>query len=207
MGRPARFKWGLMGFLLGLLVLAEGTLFIPGQLAHGLKWVAGSDLSLRLRGMEVAEHARGEALHKMSVAGVGLSRANHGPIVVLEQREEGRYLPVWIGPAEASAIRRALQGIDMARPLTHDLMSSVIEALEGRVTSVVIHELKNDVFYARITLVADGREVVVDSRPSDAIAIALRVGAPIYAEEAVLDEAGVPLDREQDEPLRLTSSP
>jgi hypothetical protein len=142
---------------------------------------------------------------EMDVVGVGASRVNQGPVVVLQEKGVGRYLPVWIGPAEANAIRVVLQRINMPRPLTHDLLVSVIDALEGRVNSIVIHDLRDDIFYARIALWAHGQQIDLDSRPSDAIALALRVGAPIYAEEAVLNRAGVPPGQRPAEPLRLTT--
>ncbi|MFQ5827150.1 MAG: bifunctional nuclease family protein [Dehalococcoidia bacterium] len=178
---------------------------MPDRLADGLNGMAGSDLAAKLRSLAEPAPAPGDTMIEMGVVGVGVSRMNQGPVVVLQEKEAGRYLPVWIGPAEANAIRVVLQRIDMPRPLTHDLLGSVIDALEGRVNSIVIHDLKDDIFYARIALSAHGRQINLDSRPSDAIAIALRVGAPIYAEEAVLDRAGVPPDQRPVEPLRLTT--
>jgi len=108
-----------------------------------------------------------------------------------------RYLPIWIGPAEADAIAVRLQEVAVARPLTHDLLRSVIDALGARISSIIVNDLANDTFYARVLLDVDGRSIEIDSRPSDAIALAVRAEVPIYAEETVLDKAGVVLDGEK----------
>jgi len=112
-----------------------------------------------------------------------------------------RYLPIWIGPAEADAIAVKLQEVNVPRPLTHDLLRSVIDALGASIDSIIVSELKNDTFYAKIILNVDGKQMEVDSRPSDALALAVRVGVPIYAEEVVLDKAGIFLDKETGKPL------
>jgi bifunctional DNase/RNase len=110
----------------------------------------------------------------------------------------GRYLPIWIGPYEADAIALELQEVPTQRPFTHDLLRSVIGDLGARVTHILINDLRDDTFYARIVLDANGRHVEVDSRPSDAIALAVRVHCPIYVEEDVIKRAGVALDGETD---------
>ncbi|MFC1860961.1 bifunctional nuclease family protein, partial [Chloroflexota bacterium] len=94
-----------------------------------------------------------------------------------------------------------LQGVNVPRPLTHDLLQSVIDLLGASVNSIVVSDLKNDTFYARIILNVDGQQLEVDSRPSDALALAVRVEAPIYAEESVLDKASIMLDRETGKPI------
>src|SRR3954466_4363291 len=118
------------------------------------------------------------------------------PIVLLRERNGERYLPIWIGAAEATAIAYAQQGVEPPRPLTHDLLKDVIDRLGHRVTQVRIVELRDKVFYA--VLVIDG-STEISARPSDAIALALRTDTEIVAAEAVLDEAGVALTREEDD--------
>lgn len=133
---------------------------------------------------------------EMAVDSVRVSLMNYQRVVVLKEKGMERYLPIWIGPAEAEAIVVHLQEVQVPRPLTHDLLSSVIRALGAEVRSVVVSKLANDTFYAVINLFAHGQEVQIDSRPSDALALAVRVNVPIYAEEEVLEKAGVLLDPE-----------
>ena len=104
-------------------------------------------------------------------------------------------LPIWIGPAEAQAIARELAGQRFQRPLTHDLLANIVEGLKARVTRVVISELKDNTFFAQLLIDRDGEAVVIDARPSDSIAVALRCGADIFVNEKLLNEPG-----EQDEP-------
>lgn len=133
---------------------------------------------------------------EMVVESIRVSLVNYQRVVILKEKNAERYLPIWIGPSEADAIAIELQEVTVQRPLTHDLLRSVIQTLGARVVSVVVNDLANDTFYARIAMDVDGRHVEVDSRPSDAIALAVRVKAPIYAEEKVLDRAGILLDKE-----------
>jgi uncharacterized protein len=132
---------------------------------------------------------------EMTVDSIRVSLMNYQRVVILKEKETSRYLPIWIGAAEADAIAVKLQGTSVQRPLTHDLMQSVIDALGGKVNSIVINNLQKDVFFAKIVLNRDGEQVEIDSRPSDAIALAVRVQAPIYAEEDVLNRGGVWLDQ------------
>ncbi len=122
-------------------------------------------------------------------------------MVILKGKTVDRYLPIWIGPAEADAIAVKLQGVSVPRPLTHDLLRSVIDVLGASVNSIVVNDLKNDTFYAKITLDVNGRQMEVDARPSDALALAVRVDVPIYVEESVLDKAGIMLDKETGKPV------
>ena len=135
-------------------------------------------------------------LVEMVVESVRVNLQTYQRVVVLKEKQADRYLPIWIGNNEADAIVIQLQNVPVPRPQTHDLLKSVIQDLGARVTSVVVNNLDSDVFFARVNLSLDGREVEVDSRPSDAIALAVRVQAPIFAEEAVLEKAGVLLDNE-----------
>jgi bifunctional DNase/RNase len=132
----------------------------------------------------------------MVIESIRVSLMNYQRVVILKEKESDRYLPIWIGPAEADAIAVRLQDVAVSRPLTHDLLRSVIDAFGGNVQYIVVNDLSNDTFYARIIMNVDGRTLEIDSRPSDAIALAVRVQAPIFAEETVLEKAGVRLDQE-----------
>jgi bifunctional DNase/RNase len=121
---------------------------------------------------------------------------NYQRVVILREKDSDRYLPIWIGPAEADAIAVRLQDVQVARPLTHDLLRDAIGQLGASVEYVVVNDLSNDTFFARIMLQVDGRSVEIDSRPSDAIALAVRAQVPIFADESVLEKAGVKLDEE-----------
>ena len=138
---------------------------------------------------------------EMVVDSIRVSLMNYQRVVILKEKETSRYLPIWIGAAEADAIAVKLQGTSVLRPLTHDLMQSVIDALGGQVLSIIINDLQKDVFFAKIILNRNGEQVEIDSRPSDAIALAVRVQAPIYAEEDVLNRGGVWLDKETGKPV------
>ncbi len=135
-------------------------------------------------------------MKELSIESIRLSLMNYQRVVILREKDTDRYLPIWIGPAEADAIAVRLQDVAVARPLTHDLLRNLIEQLGGRVAYIVVSDLSNDTFFARIILDVNGETVEVDSRPSDAIALAVRVDAPIYAEDSVLDRAGVLLDED-----------
>ena len=141
---------------------------------------------------------------EMSIEGIHVSLMNYQRVVILKEKNADRYLPIWIGPAEADAITVRLQDVTVARPLTHDLLRDVMEKLGAQVDCVVVNDLAEDTFFARIILTFNGERIEVDSRPSDAIALAVRVQVPIYAEDAVLDKAGVALDKEG-QPLDPTS--
>ena len=138
---------------------------------------------------------------EMTIDSIRVSLMNYQRVVILKEKMADRYLPIWIGPTEADAIAVKLQGVSVPRPLTHDLLRSVVDALGARVNCIVVNDLKNDTFYAKITLDVDGGQMEVDSRPSDALALAVRVEAPIYVEESVLDKAGIRLDKETGKPV------
>jgi uncharacterized protein len=123
---------------------------------------------------------------------VHMPSSNH--VVILKERDRERYLPIWIGPWEANAIAMRLQGVSPERPLSHDLFSTILEELGATIRQVVIATLSEETYHARLVLDAEGRTIEVDSRPSDAIALAVRAGARIYASESVLDRAGVSPD-------------
>lgn len=138
---------------------------------------------------------------EMVIDSIRVSMMNYQRVVILKEKIANRYLPIWIGPAEADAIAVKLQGVNVPRPLTHDLLRSVIDTLGASISSIIVCELKNDTFFAKIALNVDRGQVEVDSRPSDALALAVRVGAPIYVDESVLDKAGILLDKETGKPI------
>jgi uncharacterized protein len=134
---------------------------------------------------------------EMTIESIRVHLMNYQRVVILKEKDSDRYLPIWIGPNEAEAIAIRLQEVNIARPLTHDLLRTVIDTLGAKVTSVVVNDLANDTFYARIVLDVNGRALEIDSRPSDAIALAVRARVPIYAEDVVLDKAGVVLNGDE----------
>jgi bifunctional DNase/RNase len=133
---------------------------------------------------------------EMTIDSIRVSLMNYQRVVILKEKGTNRYLPIWIGPSEADAIAVKLQNVELSRPLTHDLLQSVISTLGASVDYIVVSGLKEDTFYARLALNIDGVKLDIDSRPSDALALAVRVGAPIYAEESVLEKAGIILEEE-----------
>ena len=138
---------------------------------------------------------------EMTIDSIRVSLMNYQRVVMLKEKMADRYLPIWIGPAEADAIAVKLQGVNVPRPLTHDLLRSIIDTLGASISSIIVSELKNDTFFAKINLDLDGKQLEVDSRPSDALALAVRVDVPIYVEESVLDKAGIMLDKETGKPI------
>ena len=138
---------------------------------------------------------------EMAIDSIRVSLMNYQRVVILKEKMAGRYLPIWIGPAEADAIAVKLQGVTVPRPLTHDLLRSVIDSLGATIESIIVSDLKSDTFYAKIILNVDGGQLEIDSRPSDALALAVRAEAPIYVDEAVLDKAGILLDEETGKPV------
>jgi len=138
---------------------------------------------------------------EMTIDSIRVSLMNYQRVVILKEKMSERYLPIWIGPAEADAIAVKLQGVNVPRPLTHDLLLTVIDTLGATVDSIIVSDLKSDTFYAKIILNVGREQMEVDSRPSDALALAVRVETPIYAEENVLDKAGILLDKETGKPV------
>ena len=128
---------------------------------------------------------------ELTVHSVLYSLLSRHRVVLLKEEGEERYLPIWIGAHESEAIAMRLQGVSVPRPLTHDLLANVIAQFGGVVKYVVVNDLSNNTFFARIAVQRDGELQLVDARPSDAIALAVRVSAPIYAEESVMEKAGI----------------
>ena len=144
---------------------------------------------------------------EMTIESIRVSLMNYQRVVILKEKDSDRFLPIWIGPAEADAIAVRLQDVQVARPLTHDLLRNAIEQLGATVSHIIVSELSNDTFFAKIMLQIDGRDLEIDSRPSDAIALAVRVQALIYADESVLEKAGVRLDEEGGQLRSLDGQP
>ena len=142
----------------------------------------------------------GEML-EMAVDSIRVSLVNYQRVVILRAKESDRYLPIWIGPSEADAIAVKLQDVSVPRPLTHDLLRAVITALGAEINHIVVSDLSNDTFYAKVVIRHNGNTMEVDSRPSDAIALAVRTQSPIYAEDVVLEKAGVQMDAESGKPV------
>ncbi|MGQ0670194.1 MAG: bifunctional nuclease family protein [Actinomycetota bacterium] len=128
---------------------------------------------------------------EMNLAGVRIELPGNQPIVLLREREGERFLPIWIGNAEAQAIALALQGVVTPRPMTHDLLRNILEELAVQVQSIAITELRDGTFYAVINMQRNGTALAISSRPSDAIALAVRLECPIFASEDVLSEASI----------------
>lgn len=130
-------------------------------------------------------------MRKMKVDKLGIDLLTHDPVVILRDFEGKRYLPILIGPFEATAIALALEGTPVPRPLSHDLMKSIIESLKATVSRIVIHDIHDNTFYAKVVLEVDGKSIEIDARPSDSIALALRANAPIYVSERIVLEETV----------------
>jgi bifunctional DNase/RNase len=131
------------------------------------------------------------------VESIRVNMTNYRRVVMLKEKTSPRYLPIWIGHFEADAIAIPMQNVPVSRPLTHDLLKGVIEQLGGKLTQVVISELADETFYAKLVVDAGGRHVEVDARPSDAIALAIRAKVPIYVEDAVFEQAGLVFENEE----------
>ena len=134
----------------------------------------------------------------MDLVGVRVEFPSNQPMVLLREAAGTRYLAIWIGASEAAAIAYALEGMTPQRPFTHDLLKLTTEALGASVDRVTVTELRDSVYYADLVLGQDGEEVTVSSRPSDAIALAARTGAPLFATAEVLEDAGIEI-RDEDE--------
>ena len=132
----------------------------------------------------------------MTIYGVSFDLVGKQPIVLLKTAEGSKFLPIWIGHPEAAAILMKLQGANAPRPLTHDLLVNILGELDVEVLRVTVTELRENTFHASITLAVNGREVEIDSRPSDALALAVRSGAPIFAAEDVIAESAIEFEHE-----------
>ncbi|HOG08355.1 MAG: bifunctional nuclease family protein [Syntrophales bacterium] len=149
-------------------------------------------------------------LIEMKISGLTIDPLTNTPIVILKDLEEKKAIPIWIGLFEASAIATEMEKISFARPMTHDLLNEILKTLDVQVTRVEINDLRNNTFFANIFVVREGRDYVIDSRPSDALALALRARAPIFVEQKVIDKSrnvdfgskGTDQDQLQEEKLK-----
>jgi len=135
-------------------------------------------------------------MQQMQIYGVSFDMVGKQPIVLLKTADGNRFLPIWIGHPEAAAILMKLQGATTPRPMTHDLLNDVIEQVDAKCERVAVTELRDNTFYASITLSVNGHEIEIDSRPSDAIALAVRCQAPIYAADEVIEESSIEFEHE-----------
>jgi len=139
---------------------------------------------------------------EMIIDSIRINPSNYQRVVILKEKDGERYLPIWIGPAEADAIAVKLQNLEAPRPLTHDLLQEVIRVLDGSVEYVLIRKLTDNTFCASIFIqIKDAETMDIDCRSSDAMALAVRIPSPIYVEEAVLEKAGILLDEETGTPI------
>ena len=128
---------------------------------------------------------------EVTIDSIRVSLMSQHRVVILKDVDSDRYLPIWIGPFEAEAITVTLQEVEVPRPLTHDLLKNVTQKLGATVERILVSELRDEVFYARIVMEANGKHLEIDSRPSDALALAVRLRVPVYIEEAVMEKAAV----------------
>jgi uncharacterized protein len=142
----------------------------------------------------------------MTLYGVSFEPIGKQPIVLLKTVDEDRFLPIWIGHAEAAAILMKLQGTDPPRPMTHDLFMEVVSELKGEIVKVTVTELRENTYFAQLTIVQDGREVEVDSRTSDAIALAVRCDAQIFAADQVVEESSIEFQAGEDDEVSLVTA-
>ena len=136
-------------------------------------------------------------MQEMDIYGVSFDLVGKQPIVLLKTKDGNRYLPIWIGQPEAAAILMKLQGATTPRPMTHDLVTEILSELDAQVTRITVTELRENTFYAQVTVQMDGREIDVDARPSDAIALAIRAEAPIFAADQVIEESAIEFEGEE----------
>jgi bifunctional DNase/RNase len=142
---------------------------------------------------------------KVFIDSIRVSLMSQLRVVILKDPVSGKYLPIFIGPCEAEAIAVKLQNVSVERPLTHDLLKSVIAELGGRVQHIVVNDLRQDTFYAQIVVDQNGQNRIIDSRPSDAIALSVRLDVPIYVAESVMDRAGIMPDEEVESEIAPTA--
>lgn len=138
---------------------------------------------------------------EFKIKGLMMDPITNSPIVILQDSQSGTLLPIWVGIFEANAIALQIERVDTPRPMTHDLLKNVLQHMDTRVEKIVVTELKENTFYALIHLRHDGQSMIIDSRPSDAIALALRTDSPIFVEEEVVQNSrNITLDKENLDP-------
>jgi bifunctional DNase/RNase len=137
-------------------------------------------------------------MQEMTIYGVSFDMVGKQPIVLLKTAEGNKFLPIWIGHPEAAAILMKLQGASTPRPMTHDLVTDLLTQLDARVVRIAVTELRENTFYAIVTVAVNGSEIEIDSRPSDAIALAVRAGAPIFAADSVIEESAIEFEHDEE---------
>src|SRR5919109_2253714 len=142
-------------------------------------------------------------MHEMVIYGVSFDLVGKQPIVLLKTTDGNKFLPIWIGHPEAAAILMKLQGATTPRPMTHDLVTDMLSQLDAQVVRITVTELRDSTFYAQITVQQDGSEIEIDSRPSDAIALAIRAEAPIFAADRVIEESAIEFEGDEIDQERL----
>ena len=143
---------------------------------------------------------------ELEIDSIRVSLRNYQRVVILKVKDSDLYLPIWIGPSEADSIALKLQEVSVPRPLTHDLLCGVITSLKGTVQNIVISNLSDDTFFAKIIVEQSGSTIEIDSRPSDAIPIAIRTSTPIYAEQKLIDQAAVKMNNKPDPSMPFEKS-
>jgi len=136
-------------------------------------------------------------MHEMVIYGVSFDLVGKQPIVLLKTTDGNKFLPIWIGHPEAAAILMKLQGATTPRPMTHDLVTDMLSQLDAQVVRITVTELRDSTFYAQITVQQNGSEIEIDSRPSDAIALAIRAEAPIFVADRVIEESAIEFEGEE----------
>jgi uncharacterized protein len=145
------------------------------------------------------------SVQEMVIYGVSFDMVGKQPIVLLKTAEGNRFLPIWIGHPEAAAILMKLQGASTPRPMTHDLVTEILGQLDAQVVRITVTELRENTFFAEITVQQDGSEIQIDSRPSDAIALAIRAEAPIFAADDVIEESAIEFEGEEVDEEQIVS--
>lgn len=138
-------------------------------------------------------------MREMQIYGVSFDMVGKQPIVLLKTIDDNRFLPIWIGHPEAAAILMKLQGADTPRPMTHDLIVEMLDQVDSKCERISVTELRDNTFYASITLSVNGSEVELDSRPSDALALAVRLGVPIFVAEEVIEESSIEFEQGEED--------
>ncbi len=146
-------------------------------------------------------------MKEVKVSSLGLDKTSNTPVVILQEKDGERVLPIWIGPGEASAIAMELAGMKFSRPLTHDLFTAVLRGLGSELQRVLITKVVDNTYHAELILARNGDMISLDARPSDSIAIALRAKAPIYAHEDLLEQASIEIQPADIEPGALSDAP
>jgi bifunctional DNase/RNase len=144
-------------------------------------------------------------VQEMVIYGVSFDMVGKQPIVLLKTADGNRFLPIWIGHPEAAAILMKLQGASTPRPMTHDLVTEILSQLDAQVVRITVTELRENTFFAEITVQQDGSEIQIDSRPSDAIALAIRAEAPIFAADDVIEESAIEFEGEEVDEEQIVS--